>query len=82
MMMVKIFIEFFTLGLKIAIPIILIIIITDLCMGLVSRTVPQLNVMILGMPIKILVGLSCFALVLPAIIKFNSKFFLYYSRYN
>ncbi|MBU3111796.1 fused FliR family export protein/FlhB family type III secretion system protein [Clostridium lacusfryxellense] len=68
MMMVKIFIEFFTLGLKIAIPIILIIIITDLSMGLVSRTVPALNVMILGMPIKILVGLSCFALVLPAMI--------------
>jgi len=67
-MMLKIFIEFFTLGLKIAIPIILIVVITDLCIGLVSRTVPQLNVMILGMPIKILIGLSCFSLVLPAII--------------
>lgn len=69
MMMVKIFVEFFILAFKIAIPIILIIIITDLCLGLISRTVPQLNVMILGMPIKILVGLSCFALVLPAVIK-------------
>ena len=69
MMVVKVFIEFFTLGLKIAIPIIFIIIITDLSMGLVSRTVPQLNVMILGMPIKILVGLSCFTLVLPVVIK-------------
>jgi len=68
MMMVKIFVEFFTLGLKIAIPIILIIIITDISLGLISRTVPQLNVMILGMPIKILVGLSCFALVLPTAI--------------
>ncbi|MGV8983655.1 fused FliR family export protein/FlhB family type III secretion system protein [Clostridium sp.] len=69
MMMVKIFVEFFTLAIKIAIPIVLIIIITDLCLGLISRTVPQLNVMILGMPIKILVGLSCFALVLPAVLK-------------
>jgi len=68
MMIVRIFIEFFTLGLKIAIPIILIVIITDLSIGLVSRTVPQLNVMILGMPIKILIGLSCFSLVLPAVI--------------
>ncbi|WP_298837171.1 fused FliR family export protein/FlhB family type III secretion system protein [Clostridium sp.] len=66
MMMVKVFIEFFTLGLKIAIPIILIVIITDLSIGLVSRTVPQLNVMILGMPIKIVIGLACFSLVLPA----------------
>jgi flagellar biosynthesis protein FliR/FlhB len=68
MMIISVFVEFFTLGLKIAIPIILIVVITDLCLGLISRTVPQLNVMILGMPIKILVGLSCFALVLPAII--------------
>lgn len=68
MVIVKVFVEFFTLGLKIAIPIILIIIITDLCLGLISRTVPQLNVMILGLPIKILVGLSCFALVLPTIL--------------
>jgi flagellar biosynthetic protein FliR/FlhB len=68
-MIVKIFIEFFTLGLKIALPIIFIIIITDLCMGLVTRTVPQLNILILGMPIKILVGLSCFSLVLPAVLR-------------
>ena len=68
MMMLNIFIQFFTLALKIAIPIILIIVITDLSIGLVSRTVPQLNVMILGMPIKILIGLSCFSLVLPAVI--------------
>ncbi len=68
MMMVSIFIQFFSLALKIAIPIILIIIITDLSIGLVSRTVPQLNVMILGMPIKILIGLSCFSLVLPAVV--------------
>ncbi len=69
MMMVKIFSEFFTLAFKIAVPIILIVIITDLALGLISRTVPQLNVMILGMPIKILVGLSCVALALPVIIK-------------
>jgi flagellar biosynthetic protein FliR/FlhB len=55
--------------LKIAIPLVLIILITDLTLGLVARTVPQLNVMILGMPIKILVGLTCFSLALPIILK-------------
>ncbi|MBU3180631.1 fused FliR family export protein/FlhB family type III secretion system protein [Clostridium psychrophilum] len=75
MMMLNIFIQFFTLALKIAIPIILIIVITDLSIGLVSRTVPQLNVMILGMPIKILIGLSCFSLVLPAVINLIVKSF-------
>jgi flagellar biosynthetic protein FliR/FlhB len=36
-----------------------------LTLGLVSRTVPQLNVMILGFPMKLLFGLACFSLALP-----------------
>lgn len=66
---VNTFIQYFTIGLKIAIPIVLIIIITDLTLGLISRTVPQLNVMILGLPIKIIVGLTCFSFALPFILK-------------
>ncbi|MCQ2969363.1 MAG: fused FliR family export protein/FlhB family type III secretion system protein [Clostridium sp.] len=53
----QIIIEYFFIGVKIALPIVLVIIITDLCMGLVSRVVPQINVMILGMPVKMIVGL-------------------------
>ncbi|GFZ30953.1 flagellar biosynthetic protein FliR [Clostridium zeae] len=63
------FTQYFIIGLKIAIPIVLIIIITDLTMGLISRTVPQLNIMILGMPIKMLVGIASFMIALPMIIK-------------
>lgn len=68
MQIVKAFSGFFSIGLKIAIPIVLIILITDLTLGLVARTVPQLNVMILGLPIKIVVGLAIFSLALPLII--------------
>lgn len=63
------FVQFFALGLKIAIPLVLIILITDITLGLIGRTVPQMNLMILGMPIKILVGLSCFVLALPILLK-------------
>ncbi|MGL4774125.1 MAG: fused FliR family export protein/FlhB family type III secretion system protein [Clostridium sp.] len=69
MVVVQSFIEFFTLGLKIAIPLVLIIIITDLCMALVSRAVPAINVMILGMPVKIIVGIMTFIVILPITIK-------------
>lgn len=62
--------QYFIIGLKIAIPIVLIIIIADICMGLVSRSVPQLNVMILGMPLKILVGFLCIIVALPILVKF------------
>lgn len=62
--------QYFIIGLKIAIPIVLIIIIADICMGLVSRSVPQLNVMILGMPLKILVGFLCIIIAMPILVKF------------
>ena len=62
-------INYFTIGLKIAIPIVLIILITDIVLGLVSRTGPQLNIMILGLPLKLLVGLTVIMLALPTIFK-------------
>lgn len=63
------FIKYFVIGIKLSIPIVLIIIITDLTLGLISRTVPQLNIMILGMPIKIMVGVTTFLIALPMLIK-------------
>lgn len=69
MLLVEVFIKYFELGLRIAIPIVLIIIMTDLTLALVAKTVPQLNVMILGLPIKILLGLSTVALSLPIFYK-------------
>lgn len=67
--MIHIIFEFFVIGFKIAIPIILILLITEIVLGLVSRIMPQLNAMILGMPIKLLVGLSAFGVLIPMIMK-------------
>ncbi|WP_164967544.1 fused FliR family export protein/FlhB family type III secretion system protein [Clostridium tetani] len=66
---IEVFIQFFIMGLKIAIPIVLIIIIAELTLGLVGRAVPQLNVMILGLPLKIIVGLATLILAMPIIFK-------------
>ena len=65
---VNVFIQCFVIGFKIAVPIILALIITDFIMGLISRSVPQLNVMIIGMPLKILVGIMFFIISLPFIL--------------
>lgn len=62
-------ISYFVLAFKISLPLVLIIIISDIVMGLISRSVPQLNIMILGMPIKFLIGISSFIIALPMIIK-------------
>lgn len=68
-LIIRVFIEYFGIALKIAIPMVLIIFITDLTLGLIARTVPQLNIMILGLPIKILLGLATFCLALPIFLK-------------
>ena len=60
--MIQGFISYFNLAVKLAIPVILIILITDIIMGLVSRSVPQINVMILGLPIKLIAGLAAIIL--------------------
>lgn len=71
----NVFIQYFYISVKIAVPIVFIILITDLTLGLVARTVPQLNIMILGLPIKILVGLTAFVFALPLFLKvLNSTF--------
>lgn len=72
---IKAFITFFSIGLKIAIPIVLILIVTDLTMGLVARAVPQLNVMILGLPVKIIVGMMTLSFSLIIITKLTESAF-------
>ncbi|WP_459478675.1 fused FliR family export protein/FlhB family type III secretion system protein [Clostridium saccharoperbutylacetonicum] len=60
---------FFTLGIKIAIPVVLIIVMTDVCLGLISRTVPTIPIMIFGVPIKNLLGLITYTILLPLMLK-------------
>ncbi|MFA9398592.1 MAG: fused FliR family export protein/FlhB family type III secretion system protein [Clostridiaceae bacterium] len=62
------FINFFSIGLRIAIPIVFVILIADMVFGLVARSVPQINIMILGLPLKIIIGLSAIFLSVPIII--------------
>ena len=64
----KVFIEYFIIGIKIASPIVLILIVTDLITGIISRSISGLNVMIIGMPLKMLVGLIFIIAALPFVI--------------
>jgi flagellar biosynthetic protein FliR len=47
----------FVLGLKIAAPVVIVLLLVSASMGVIVRTVPQLNVLVVGFPIKIGVGL-------------------------
>jgi flagellar biosynthetic protein FliR len=63
---VELFTQVFILGFKIAAPITAVILITDMALGIISKSMPQLNVFMLGMPIKIILGLSVIMITLTA----------------
>jgi flagellar biosynthetic protein FliR len=49
--------QIFVIGLRMALPVILVLVIVEIALGLVSRVAPQLNLMVTGAPVRILVGL-------------------------
>jgi flagellar biosynthetic protein FliR len=59
------FAQVWAIGLEIAAPALVALVITDAAIGLVSRAVPQMNVFVVGMPAKILVGMTVIAATLP-----------------
>ena len=47
----------FTLGFALAAPIVLGLLLVEFVLGVISRNLPQMNMLVLGIPVKILVGL-------------------------
>lgn len=52
-------------ALQIALPVAGVLFLTDIALGIIARTVPQMNVFVLGIPIKILAGIFTIFFVLP-----------------
>ena len=63
---IKLFSEILTLGFKIAAPVTVSILITDISLGIISKSMPQLNVFMLGLPLKIILGLSVILITIGA----------------
>ena len=55
----------FVLGFRMALPAAGVLLVVDLAFALVARAVPQMNVFVVGMPAKILIGLTTVALLMP-----------------
>ncbi|MBN2255109.1 MAG: flagellar biosynthetic protein FliR [Deltaproteobacteria bacterium] len=55
----------FIIAVKIGAPVMAMLLFTSVSLGLVARTVPQINVFIVGFPLKIAVGLIGIGLTLP-----------------
>ena len=65
----------FVVSLRIALPAMAALLLTDLALGLVSRTVPQMNALIVGLPLKVGVGLLVIAASVPMLTAFMGAVF-------
>nr|WP_135153260.1 flagellar biosynthetic protein FliR [Cohnella luojiensis]TFE24414.1 flagellar type III secretion system protein FliR [Cohnella luojiensis] len=63
--LVRTFSDTFLLALQISAPIVVAMFLTDFGLALLARTAPQYNVFVIGIPIKILIGLALLVLLLP-----------------
>ncbi|MBW1670336.1 MAG: flagellar type III secretion system protein FliR [Deltaproteobacteria bacterium] len=70
--------DIFIIAVKIGAPIITALLMTSIGFGLIARTVPQINILIVGFPIKIAIGLIGIGLTLPLLTKIMSRVFLNY----
>jgi flagellar biosynthetic protein FliR len=57
----------FVLGLRLAAPLIVVMLVVELATGLISRAAPSLNLMMVGTPIRLVVGLLVVAALVPLI---------------
>lgn len=62
---IDIFSEIFNIGFKISSPILATVFLINVLLGLLAKTVPQMNVFVVGMPLKIFVGVITIFLTLP-----------------
>jgi flagellar biosynthetic protein FliR len=60
----------FLIALKIAAPIMIALFLSNLCLGIVARTVPQVNILMIGFPLNIGLGLIFFGLTLSQLLPF------------
>ena len=65
----------FVIAIKVGAPVIAAMLLTSIVFGLVARTVPQMNVFIVAMPLKIGVGLFFIAVSLPYLSSFLKTLF-------
>lgn len=61
--LIKVSSDMFVIAIKMAAPIMIALFLSNLCLGIVARTVPQLNILMVGFPLNIGLGLILFGLV-------------------
>lgn len=65
---IKSFSNIFIIGFTMAFPIVGIILLSDIIFGMITRAHPQFNLLIIGLPLKLIIAFIVFVVVFPAMI--------------
>jgi flagellar biosynthesis protein FliR len=57
----------FTVGLRLAAPIVIVLLIVELAVGLIARTAPALSVQVIGAPLRLIIGLAVLAVLIATV---------------
>jgi flagellar biosynthetic protein FliR len=57
----------FVVGVRLAAPVIIVLMVVEVVIGLISRASPALNYMVIGYPVRLIVGLTLLAALVPVI---------------
>lgn len=55
----------FEIGFKLSLPVVAIIFLTDIVLGIMAKAIPQMNVFVIGMPLKVFIGLAIIMITIP-----------------
>jgi flagellar biosynthetic protein FliR len=74
----------FSLGVALIIPVMLCLLLTETALGIMSRVLPQMNIFIGGVPVKIVAALALFALTIgglsPVMARIYASIFIYWEQ--
>lgn len=74
----------FSLGVALIIPVMLCLLLTETALAIMSRVLPQMNVFVVGVPVKIVAALALFALTIgamsPVMTRVYGSIFLYWEQ--
>lgn len=75
------FIAMFSLALQMSAPIVVAMFFVDIGLGLLARVSPQFNIFVIGVPLKIIVGLALLMLLFPGFITLFQDLFIKMFKY-
>lgn len=72
---VSLFAKTFLLAVNVSMPLVAAGLLAEVSLGIIVRTVPQINVFVVGLPLKVLLGLLMLVVILPIFVNFTNTLF-------